>query len=92
MDSSGGDSNDGVGIDTNGEDNANCGDGDTKADCSDDLDSGDGDVDSNIDNDPNCGDGKGKVDCNEDAVLMVVILILVIMVRMMMIVMVKVIM
>ena len=64
--------------DANGCDDANCGDGNKKFDCGDDLDgvgsnnendggaADDDGVDSNICNDINCSDGKSKVDWCED--------------------------
>ena len=81
-----GDSNNDVGIDdvggvsTNGGDNADFSNGDSKFECGDDRDGGDGDdkdygsvhddgdADSNVANGANCGDGRNKVDCSEDAV------------------------
>ena len=65
-------------VDTNGEDDVNCGDGDRKFGCGDDIDGADGDdeddgdvnddddVEFNIGNDANCGDGNSKVSCSED--------------------------
>ena len=76
----GGDSNDDVGVDnvfgvnTNGADDADFGNSDSKSDCDDDRGSGDGgdkddggvdndgDVGSNVGNDTDCGDGRSKID------------------------------
>ena len=76
----GGDSNDDVGVDnvcgvnTNGGDDADFGNGDSKSDRDDGRGSGDGgdkddgdadndgDVGPNIGNDTDCGDGRSKID------------------------------
>ena len=79
-----GDSNDDVeveevgGVNTNGGDNVDFGNDDSKPECDDDRGSGDsedkddgsvdhdGDADFNICNDANCGGGRVKVDCSKD--------------------------
>ena len=87
MYSEGGDSNDDVGVgnvggvNTNGCDDADFNNGDSKFDCGNDRGSGDVgnkddggvngdfDVDSNIGNDTNCGNVKSKVDCSKDTIV-----------------------
>ena len=82
-----GDSNDDVGVgnvgevNTNGGDDTDFSDGDSKFDCGDDSGSGDsdnkdyggvdddGDADSNIRNATNCSDGRNKVDCSKEIVV-----------------------
>ena len=79
-----GDSNDDVeveevgGVNTNGGDNVDFGNDDSKPECDDDRGSGDsedkddgsvdhdGDADFNICNDANCGGGRIKVNCSKD--------------------------